>query len=247
MTCTSDRPIGPALAYGDDALIAAQRLIDWVARAPALEEDVAVANIALDLLGQARALLAVAGLRATPPRTEDDLAYLRGAGEYRNAVLLERANGDFAVTMVRLLLFSAYAYELYASLARTVDADPDLAAVAAKAVPELRYHREHARGWVVRLGDGTEESRRRTEAALAGEWPWFGGLFAPVPDSPVDHATLAPAAHAWVADVLAEATLTIPTATDAGLDGRAGLHTADLDALLEEFQSLARAHPGATW
>lgn len=239
-----------ALALGDDALVASQRLIEWIARAPSIEEDVALANIALDLLGQARTLLAYAGSLQDPPRTEDDLAYLRDAGAFRNVALLERENGDFAVTMVRQLLLSAYQYELYGALRD--GPDPTLAAIAAKAVPEVRYHRDHARLWVVRLGDGTPESRRRTEAALASEWPWFAGLFAPVTTAdPIDLAALEAPARAWLGAVLTDATLAVPgPVTDpdpAVIDGRRGRHTPALTELLTELQLVAREHPGASW
>lgn len=223
-----------ALAAGDDSLVAAQRLIEWVARAPEIEEDVALANIALDLLGHARMLLTHAGSAMDPPRTEDDLAYLRDAADFRNAVLLERANGDFAVTMVRLLLFSAHQVELYDALAGAED--ETLAAIAAKAAPEVRYHRDHARLWVLRLGDGTPESHRRTVAALDQEWPWFAGL-----------GVHARSARPWVEDVLGEATLAVPDLPDAAVDGRRGEHTSDLGELLAELQSVAREHAGASW
>jgi ring-1,2-phenylacetyl-CoA epoxidase subunit PaaC len=231
MTSRSEVP----LALGDDALVMSQRLVEWVARAPEIEEDVALANIALDLLGQARMLLTHAGSLMDPVRTEDDLAYWRDAGDFRNAVLVERENGDFAVTMTRLLLFSAYQCELYDEL-RSAE-DPTLAAIAAKALPEVRYHRDHARLWVLRLGDGTEESHRRMTAALDAEWPWFPGLGAP-----------AAKARAWVTEVLVAATLTVTAAPEAVLpDGRRGEHTPALVDLLAELQVVARAHAGASW
>lgn len=233
-----------ALAYGDDALVMSQRLAEWVARAPEIEEDVALANIALDLLGQARMLLTYAGSLTDPPQTEDDLAYWRDPSDFRNAVLVERENGDYAVTMVRLLLFSGYLGELYSWL-RESD-DPTLAAIAAKALPEVRYHRDHARLWVLRLGDGTDESHRRMVDALDAEWPWFDTLFTPVGD--LHPGALAANAREWVAGVLAAATLTIPDASPGWRpDGRRGEHTAALDELLAEFQIVARAHPGASW
>jgi len=234
MPSTSDLATTDALALGDDALVMAQRLVEWVARAPEIEEDVAIANIALDLLGHARMLLTHAGSTARPPRTEDELAYHRGPADFRNAVLVERANGDFAVTMTRLLLFSAYQVELYDDLAGS--GDPGLAAIAAKARPEVRYHRDHARLWILRLGDGTTESRDRTVAALEHEWPWFAGLGA--------HTA---AARRWLEPVLAEATLAVPGVPDATLDGRRGEHTPDLTDLLAELQVVAREHVGASW
>ncbi len=260
MTSTSERPlVGEyALALADDALIASHRLAEWVARAPQLEEDVAIGNIALDLLGQARLLLQYAGTLSTAPtgeglQTEDDLAYFRDERAFRNVSLVERANGDFAVTMVRLLLFSAYQHELYARLAQSADAT--LAAVAAKAVKEVDYHRDHARHWVVRLGDGTPLSHERAQAALDAEWPWVAELFDPawLPEQlveeglAVDPSTLAEPVLGWVRAVLAEATLAEPQVSAAVSAGRDGRHTEAMGYLLAEMQHLARSHPGATW
>ncbi|RNL65061.1 phenylacetate-CoA oxygenase subunit PaaI [Nocardioides marmoriginsengisoli] len=225
------------LGLADDALIASHRLSEWVARAPDLEEDIALANIALDLLGQARMLLGYAGELTDPVLTEDDLAYLRPADEFRNAVLVERPNGDFAVTIVRLLLLAAYQYELYAGL-RTA-ADARLAAIAAKSVKEVAYHRDHARLWTLRLGSGTAESRRRMETALAAEWPWFCALLG---DDRADRSC-----RHWVAEVLGTATLELPEDRVATPSGRDGVHTPDLDAILAEMREVTAAHPGATW
>ncbi|MGO4256372.1 1,2-phenylacetyl-CoA epoxidase subunit PaaC [Marmoricola sp. RAF53] len=236
---------GYALALGDDALVAAQWLIRWVARAPEIEEDVALANIGLDLLGQARALLTYAGSLEDPVRTEDDLAYHRAPADFRNAGLLERDGGDFAVTIVRLLLLAGYQGELYARLAG--GPDPLLAAVAAKAVKEVAYHRDHARTWVLRLGDGTPVSHDRAQAALDAEWPWFATLFAPVDGALVDPAAIEPAARAWVRGVLAEATLAVPDIALELPDGRRGEHTDALTAMLDTLGEVARAHPGAQW
>jgi ring-1,2-phenylacetyl-CoA epoxidase subunit PaaC len=244
---------GYVLALADDALIASHRLSEWIARAPQLEEDVALGNIALDLLGQARLLLQFAGTLHDPPRTEDDLAYFRDERAFCNVSLVERANGDFAVTMARLLLLSAYQHELYTRLARSTD--PTLAAVAAKAVKEVAYHRDHARHWVVRLGDGTPVSHERMQAAVDAEWPWAAELFdaAWLPASlldegvAVDPSELEEPALGWVRAVLAEATLAEPQAAAAVSTGRDGRHTEALGYLLAEMQHLARSHPGATW
>jgi len=245
--------VGYALALGDDALIASHRLTEWVARAPQLEEDVALGNIALDLLGQARLLYQYAGSLEHPSRTEDDLAYFRDERAFRNVALVERPNGDFAVTMARLLLFSAYQCELYGRLAGS--ADETLAAIAAKAVKEVDYHRDHARQWVLRLGDGTSESHSRMQAGLDAEWPWAAELF----DNgwvdqtllgggdAVDPASLEEPALAWVEAVVSEATLTVPTSPSAVAAGRDGRHTEALGYLLAEMQHLARSHPGAGW
>jgi len=164
-----------ALALGDDALVLAQRCGEWVTHAPQLEEDVALANIGLDLLGQARSLLTYAGQVEGLGRSEDDLAYLRQERDFLNVQLVELENGDFAVSMARLLLFSSYQRELYRRLGNSRDAT--LAGVAAKAVKEVAYHRDHATEWVLRLRDGTPESSRRMQAGLDTVWPYVDELF----------------------------------------------------------------------
>jgi ring-1,2-phenylacetyl-CoA epoxidase subunit PaaC len=247
---------GYALALADDALVASQRLTEWVARAPQIEEDVAIGNIALDLLGQARLLYQYAGSQPSDGgdlRTEDDLAYHRGEREFRNVCLVERPNGDFAVAMARLLVVAAYQHELYGRLVHSTDAT--VAAVAAKAVKEVAYHRDHARQWVLRLGDGTEESHARMQAAVDAEWAWVAELFEGAWLSPalvgagvaVDPTTLREPVLDWVRDVLDEATLTVPDARPAVTSGREGRHTEALGPLLAEMQYFARSHPGATW
>jgi ring-1,2-phenylacetyl-CoA epoxidase subunit PaaC len=241
------------LGLGDDALVAAQRMGEWIAAAPQIEEDVALGNIALDLLGQARSLLTYAGSLLDPPRSEDDLAYLRDAGELRNVHLVERPRGDFGVTMARLLILSTYQLELYAALSASGDAT--LAGIAAKAVKEVDYHRDHAVLWVLRLGDGTEESHARMQAALDAEWPYVEELFDGSHLDPAlveggvaaDPRALRPAFDRQVAEVLAAATLTLPVGAPAPGGGRRGRHTEHLELLLAEMQGLARAHPGATW
>nr|MBA2465129.1 phenylacetate-CoA oxygenase subunit PaaC [Nocardioidaceae bacterium] len=171
-----------ALALGDDALLMAQRLGEWIASAPQIEEDIALGNLALDQLGQARTLLSYAGSLSDPVRTEDDLAYLRDAADFRNVLLVERPWGtaadggpDFGVAMARLLVLSTYQCRLYDGLCASTDAT--IAAIAAKAVKEVDYHRDHATRWVVRLGDGTDESHGRMQAALESEWPYVEELF----------------------------------------------------------------------
>jgi ring-1,2-phenylacetyl-CoA epoxidase subunit PaaC len=241
------------LALGDDALIASHRLTEWIARAPQIEEDVALGNIALDLLGQARLLFQYAGSLTDPPLTEDDLAYFRDERQFRNVSLVERPNGDFAVTMARLLLFAAYQVELYSRLTKSTD--PTLAAVAAKAVKEVDYHRDHARQWVLRLGDGTPESHDRMQAAIDAEWPWAAELFDGdwlAPDlvangAAVDPAQLAQPTLDWVRGTVTEATLVEPQSGPAVSSGRTGRHTEAMGYLLAEMQHLARSHPGATW
>jgi ring-1,2-phenylacetyl-CoA epoxidase subunit PaaC len=244
----------------DDALVAAQRLGEWIAAAPQIEEDVAIGNIALDLLGQARALLTYAGSLEDPVRTEDDLAYWRDEREFRNVHLVERSWGltsegprDFGVLVVRLLVLSTYLCELYEHLRASTD--DTLAGVAAKAVKEVDYHRDHATMWVLRLGDGTDESHRRVQAALEAEWPFVAELF---DDAYVDPqlveqgvavlpSTLRDAFDRRIADVLDEATLELPEVAPAVGGGRRGLHTEQMGYLLAEMQHLTRSHPGATW
>lgn len=252
-----DRPVAGHFLYvlglADDALVSAQRLGWWISRAPQLEEDVALANIGLDQLGQARTLLAHAGEIEGDGRTEDDLAYLRDEREFRNVKLVERVQDDFGVAMARLLLFSAYQCELYAALSRSTDAT--LAGVAGKAVKEVAYHLDHAAHWVLRLGDGTEGSHARMQAALDAEWPYLDELFDGTHVDPtlvesgvaVDPASLRDRVLARVVPVLTEATLTVPEVAPAVGGGRRGLHTEEMGYLLAEMQHLHRSHPGVTW
>lgn len=242
---------GYVLGLADDALVSAQRLGWWISRAPQLEEDVALANIGLDQLGQARSLLSYAGTVEGSGRSEDDLAYLRDEREFRNVWLVERAQTDFGVTMARLLVLATWQAELYAALTRSSDAT--LAAVAGKAVKEVAYHLDHAAHWVVRLGDGTEESHTRMQAALDAEWPYVEELFGPADVAlvdagvAVDPASLRPAVLGRVEQVVREATLAVPEVGPARGGGRQGLHTEELGYLLAELQHLHRSHPGATW
>ena len=234
------------LALGDDALIYSHRLQQWVASLPELEEETAVANIALDLLGQARLLLARAG--GIVGQTEDQLAFFRSEHEFRNVRLAEHADRDFAELVVRLLLFSTWRLAIFYSL--TSAPDPVLAAIAAKGVNELAYHRDYAASWVVRLGDGTPLSHAKTQAALDALWPMAGELSRPDPDAPAD--VFDPGAFDAVIDsVLATATLDRPTSAPlapvAGKTGRDGVHTEAMGYILAELQSVARAHPDATW
>ncbi|GCD91815.1 1,2-phenylacetyl-CoA epoxidase subunit PaaC [Nocardioides sp. LS1] len=239
------------LGLADDALVSAQRMGWWISRAPQLEEDVALANIGLDQLGQARTLLAYAGSIEGQGRGEDDLAYFRDEREFRNVWLVERAQTDFGVAMARLLLFATWQSELYAALVHSTD--PTLSGVAGKAVKEVAYHVDHAAHWVVRLGDGTEESHQRMQAALDAEWPFLEELFGPVDDQlvadgvAVDPARLRSAVLTRIEEVLAEATLTVPQGRTAVGGGRDGRHTEEMGFLLAELQHLARSHPEATW
>lgn len=224
-----------ALALADDALVAAQRLAEWCSRGPELEEDIALANIALDQLGTARLLLTRAGEPAG--RDEDDLAFLRTDREFRNCLLVELPNGDFAVTMVKLLFLAAYQKPLYEWLST----DPELGPIAAKAVKESTYHLDHAQLWVRRLGDGTEESHRRAQRAVDDLWPYTHELF---------EAPFTDLREPWLETVrgtLDEATLTRPEDRWRPTGGRSGVHTEHLSRLLAEMQVLHRAHPGAKW
>ena len=241
------------LRLGDDALVLAQRLCEWAARSPQLEEDVALMNLALDLLGQSRSLLTLAGEREGAGRDEDDLAFLRDEPDFVNAQLMEVPNGDFGQTMARQLLVSAYALPLWQALSSSADAD--LAGIAGKAVKEAAYHLDHARSWVVRLGDGTEESHRRAQAGLDAVWPYAFELFevdelvARLAERGVaaDPAALQPVWRATVEDVLAEATLSVPDTDWRPTGGRRGVHTESFGYLLAELQHLHRSHPGVSW
>ncbi|MFI8324593.1 1,2-phenylacetyl-CoA epoxidase subunit PaaC [Streptomyces sp. NPDC085529] len=230
-----------ALALGDDALILAQRLGEWAGSAPVLEEEVALANIALDLLGQARVLLSLAG-------DEDELAFLREERAFRNVQLVEQPNGDFAHTIARQLYFSTYQRLLYAALA--ADGGP-LAGLAAKAVKEVAYHQDHAEHWTLRLGDGTEESHRRMQTACDALWRYTGELFQPLDGLGLDTTALEAAWLDSVTAVLTRAGLTVPTGPRTGAwragAGRQGLHTEHFGRMLAEMQHLHRSHPGATW
>jgi ring-1,2-phenylacetyl-CoA epoxidase subunit PaaC len=240
---------GYCLALGDDALIYSHRLQEWVTRMPELEEETAIANIALDLLGQARMLLARAG--GILGRSEDQLAFFRAEQDFRNVRLAEHADADFAELVARLLIFSAWRLELFQQLSAAPD--PVLGAIAAKGVNELAYHRDYAAQWVVRLGDGTEESRGRMQRALAILWPLAGELFRPDPGAgAIGAASAGPGEAGAVIDaVLAAAGLSRPEAAPlaavGGRAGRDGVHTEAMGYILAELQSVARAYPDATW
>ena len=233
-----DRPALTAgcLALADDALIYSHRLQQWLTRAPELEEETALANIALDLLGQARMLLTRAA-RAQGRGDEDELAFFRDERDFRNVRLVERADADFAELTGRLLIFSAWRLALLRGL--TSAADPVLAAIAEKSVKELAYHRDYAAEWVIRLGDGTDLSHAKMQAAIEILWPLAGEL------------ALTGEAESFLDGLIAAATLTRPTAPAiakvAGKTGRDGVHTEAMGYILAELQSVARANPGARW
>ena len=241
------------LRLADTSLVLGQRLGEWVGHAPALEEDLALANIALDLIGQARLLLAYAGEIEGRGRDEDALAFLRDAPEFCNVSLAEQPNGDFGRTIVRQFLLDAWQLELYEALAGSTDVR--LAEIAAKAVKETRYHLRFSAGWLIRLGDGTEESHGRVEQALDALWRFTAELFAADElDEEIAAAGIGPSLAAlrprWearVGEVLEEATLKRPAPARYAWHGKRGVHTEHLGHMLAEMQHLPRAFPGATW
>jgi ring-1,2-phenylacetyl-CoA epoxidase subunit PaaC len=243
------------LALGDDALVLAQRLAEWCTRAPELEEEVALANIGLDLLGQARLLLSRAGQAEGANRDEDALAYFRDADAFRNVRLAELPNGDFAFSIARLLVMATWRLALFERL--TKSKDPVLAAVAAKGVKELTYHRDYTAQWAVRLGDGTQESHRRMQSGIEEIWPYTGELFTTAPADReaaeagigIDPVTVQEDVETTLCQVAGAATLTLPALSVAHRPsgGRIGEHTDALAPLLAELQSVARAHSEARW
>ena len=239
------------LRIGDTCLILGQRLGEWCGHAPVIEEDIALTNMALDLIGQARAVLTHAG--KAQGFDEDQLAFLRDEPDYLNPTLVELPRGDFAFTMLRNLMVATWLKLLWQRLAASSDAE--LAAIAGKALKEARYHQQHAADWVVRLGDGTPESRRRSETALAQLWPYAAELFeADAVDDAARASGLGPGAaelqEPWLAEmdqVLAEAALTAPKESSFRSTGRRGIHSEHMGHLLAEMQHLQRAYPGGVW
>ena len=238
-----------ALALGDDALMLGQRLAHWISRAPELEEDIALGNIALDLIGHARFFLTYAG--TAWGKTEDDLAYFRDEEEFRSVRLAEQENGDFGQTIARQLIFSYYQYELYTELMKSED--PTLAAIAAKALKEVEYHQDHATAWTLRLGIGTEEANRRLQEGLYYMWPYIDELFydfepvAELPGVAVVPSTLRARFEERLHATIAAAQLQVPDAPQARGGDRSGVMSEHRGHILTELQVLARAHPGATW
>jgi len=232
------------LRMADSCLIHGQRLAEWCGHAPVLEEDIALANIALDHIGQARALLTLAGEREArgqnPGRDEDALAFGRLEGEFLNVTMVELPNGDFARTLLRLFLWSSFAKMQWQALA--AGSDTVLAGIAAKSLKECRYHQRHSADWVLRLGDGTDESHQRAQQALNALWPYTAEWF-----TPADWASLLEAWEADVLPLLAEATLAVPAATAFLSTGTLGRHSEHMGPLLAEMQSVTRAFPGAVW
>jgi ring-1,2-phenylacetyl-CoA epoxidase subunit PaaC len=240
------------LRMGDTTLILGHRDSEWCGHSPALEEDIALANIALDLIGQTQLWLGLAGEVEGKGRSADDLAYLRDGWDFRNLLLVERPNGDFGNTLMRHFLFDVFHLELLKALAGS--SDKRVAEIAAKAVKEVAYHVERTSDLIVRLGDGTDESHRRMQAALDALWPYTGEMFlSDEKDEAVAAAGIAPLPAlrpAWdetVRHVLTEATLTIPDSTFAHKGGKRGVHTEHLGHILAQMQFLQRAYPGASW
>lgn len=241
------------LQFGDDNLVLAQRLCEWSGHAPTIEVDLSLSNLALDLLGQATLFLEYAATVEGQGRDADHLAFHRGETEFLNCVLVEQPNGDFARTMVRQLLFSLYGECLLEAM---IDVrDEQIAAIAAKAIKEVRYHVEIASEWVIRLGDGTDDSRRRTIEGLDWFWRYVGDMFAMDDDQRAlategmipDRAALRPAFDRKLATVLNAASLPVPPEVWQVRGGREGRHTEHLGPLLAEMQVLPRAHPEAVW
>lgn len=241
------------LRLGDDRLVLGHRLSEWCGHGPILEEDIALANIALDLIGQATLYLKLAGETEGKGRSEDDLAYFRDAIDYRNVQLVEMPNGDYAMTMVRQFFFDVFSYHVLEQLQSSKH--NEIAGIAAKGFKEVRYHVRHSSEWVVRMGDGTEESHNRAQKAVNDLWRYTGEMFQA---DDVDRAMLSEGIGAdldaikpkWneiVADVLNRATLVIPDDPPAMTGGRRGRHTEYLGHMLSEMQIVARSHPGAQW
>lgn len=257
MQASIQLPTDPKLQYllriGDTCLILGQRLGEWCGHAPILEEDIALTNMALDLIGQSRGVLTLAGNQCPQDYDEDQLAFLRDERDYLNPTLVELPRGDFAFTVLRNVMVATWLKLLWQRLCDSSDAE--LAAIAGKALKEARYHQQHAADWAVRLGDGTAESRRRIEAALARLWLYTPELFE---DDAVDAAAkasgLGPAAselrEPWLAEmreILGEATLALPADTAFRSSGKRGVHSEHMGFILSELQYLQRAFPGGAW
>lgn len=227
------------LALADDALILGHRLGEWTGHAPLLEEELALGNIALDLIGTARRLYQHAAEAEGKGRDEDQLAYLRDAPQYKNLLLVEQPNGDFAMTVARHFFYAAYAVPFWQG--ETAATDPTFADIAKEAATQSAYHLRHFGEWLVRLGDGTEESHRRAQTAIDALWMFTGEMFEGLPDS------VRPTWDDTVDQILVRATLTRPQSAYMQSGGRSGRHSEHLGYILAEMQFLQRAYPGATW
>ena len=241
------------LRLGDDALVQSYRLSEWCSNAPILEEDLALTNFALDMIGRAQALLSYAGAIEGKGRTDDDLAYKRGERQFYNHLITELPNGDFAFTIARLLFTSSYEFGFYTALQQSADAT--LAAIAAKTIKEIKYHLSHASEWAIRLGNGTEESHGRLQRAVNSLWMYTGELFETdeldvllhSTNIGIDNAQLHMSWKHQVESVLNEATIEIPKEEYMQTGSRKGIHTEHLGHILSEMQYLQRAYPEATW
>jgi len=241
------------LQLADTSLLLGHRLSEWCGHGPILEQDLALANIALDLLGETRSLYQYAAELEGRGRTEDDLAFLRVATDYRNPLLVEQPNGDFAHTVVRQFLFDNFHYHFLQQL----QASPNehLAAIAEKSVKEAAYHLKWSAEWIIRLGDGTEESRQRIEKAISKLWRYAGELTTPTPTEKSlqdlglipNYTALQPTLDAYVAQVFAEATLPVPQNVSPQLGGKQGRHSEHLGYILAELQYMQRTYPGMQW
>lgn len=242
-----------SLRMGDNALILGHRLSEWCSKAPIIEEDLALTNVALDMIGRAQAFLKYAAIIKNEGLTEDDLAYRRTEKEYHNHLITEQPNGDFAHTIARQLYISVFEYYFFSHLEQSTDVE--FAAIAAKAIKEVKYHREHASDWTIRLGDGTEESRKRMQTAINNLWMWTAELFEM---DEVDitllkdgiSVDLVPVRDLWkreIEKVLLEATLEFPGTGYMQSGSRKGIHTENMGHILSEMQYLQRAYPDAKW
>ena len=253
MTDTGQPLMENLLRLGDNALILGHRLSEWVGHSPAIEEELAIGNIALDLIGQSRMWLTLAGEVEGLGRDEDKLAFLRDAGAFRNLLLVELPNADFAQTIARQFFFDIWHRQLLEKLANS--SDTRVAEIAVKAVKEVDYHLRRSENWVITLGDGTDESHRRMQAGLDELWMYTGEMFesdaveAPLVHAGVtiDHASLREPWNAYVDTVLTEATLELPQAQFMQRGGKRGIHTEHLGYLLAEMQSVHRSYPSGTW
>jgi ring-1,2-phenylacetyl-CoA epoxidase subunit PaaC len=252
-TAQSDDLFEYLLRLGDDRLVLGHRLSEWCGHGPILEEDIALANIALDLIGQGALYLGLAGEIEGKGRDADALAYFREAIEFRNLQIVELPKGDFALTIVRQFLFDVFSFHQLDGLRNS--ANKEIGGVAAKGYKEVRYHLRHSSEWLQRLGDGTEESHNRTQKALDELWRFTGEMFVAddvgkrLADAGVapDLGTIEPKWRAMVSDVIQRATLVVPSETHMMAGGRSGRHTEYLGHMLSEMQIVARSHPGAEW
>ena len=245
-----ERLLGALTALGDDHLVLGHRLSEWCGHAPMLEEDLAMPNMALDMLGQARALYSYAAELEGRGRSEDDIAYLRADREYRNCLLVERPNADFAHTMLRQLYFAAFMEPYWQ--ATITSSDASLSGIAEKAVKEIAYHVRHAGEWVIRLGDGTEESARRMQTAVTALHPYTDELFSSAADGVdlvvlPDRAGIRTTWEATINSIFEKVQLSIPEVPYPLSGGREGRHGEEFGFLLAELQYMQRAYPGMTW